>query len=153
MERGVVHYNHSAFVKGRQELADKPGFKETAVHRPAILEWRKDLILHFCGDNATAFIFPPTDQPRHFLALRGIPVFPVQIRINAAFIYISDLLRRHVLDLFFVRFYFLLVLLLVPGCLFFLVILFRRSASRMPLSLHPNACAISDWYASGCSAT
>ena len=23
----------------------------------------------------------------------------------------------------------------------------------MPLSLHPNASAISDWYASGCSAT
>ena len=36
---------------------------------------------------------------------------------------------------------------------FFLVILCRWSASRMPLSLHPNASAISDWYASGCSPT
>ena len=36
---------------------------------------------------------------------------------------------------------------------FFLVILCRRRASCMPLVLHPNTSAISDWYASGCSST
>ena len=36
---------------------------------------------------------------------------------------------------------------------FFLVILCRRRASWMPLSLYPNTSAISDWYTSGCSAT
>ena len=70
-----------------------------------------------------------------------------------AFIHISDLFQRYIFDLFLICRYFLPVLLLIPDRLFFLVILCRRNASRMPLSLHPNASAISDWYASGWAAT
>ena len=153
MERSIIHYNHGTFIQGRQKLVGKPKFKKAAVHRPAILKRCKDLVRHLSGNNATAFILSSAGPPEYLLAPWRIPVFPIQVCIYATFIHISNLFGRYVLDLFLIRCYFLLVLLLVSSCLFFLVILCRRSASRMPLSLHPNASAISDWYASGCSDT
>ena len=153
MEGSIIHYDQGTFVKGRQKLIRKPEFKKAAVHRSAILKWRKNLVSHFSGYNAAALIFSAADPPEYLLAPRGISVFPIQICIYAAFIHIGDLFGRYVLDFFQICCYFFLILLLVADCLFFLVILYRRSASRMPLSLHPNTSAISDWYASGCSAT
>lgn len=153
MERSIVHHNYGTLVKGRQKLIGKPEFKKAAVHRSVILKWRKNLIRHFSGNNATALIFSAADPPKYLLSPQRIPVFPVQVCINATFIHISNLFRRYVLNLVLIRCYFLLILLLIARCLFFRVILCRRRASRMPLSLHPNASAISDWYASGCSAT
>ena len=144
MEGSIIHYDHGTFVKGRQKLIRKPEFKETAIHRPAILKWRKDLVSHFSGNKTAALIFLATDPSEYLLAPRRIPVFPIQICIYTAFIHIGNLFWRYVLDLFQIRCYFLRILLLIVGCLFFLVILYRRSASRMPLSLHPNALAISD---------
>ena len=144
MEGSIIHYDYSSFVKGRQKLMRKPEFKKTAVHRPAILKWRKDLVSNFSGNNAAALIFSAADPSEYLLAPRRIPVFPIQICIYAAFIHIGDLFWRYVLDLSQICCYFLLILLLVAGRLFFLVSLCRRSASRMPLSLHPNALAISD---------
>ena len=144
MEGSIIHYNYGTLVQGRQKLIRKPEFKKAAVHRSAILKWRKDLVSHFSGYNAAALIFPATDPPEYLLTPRRIPIFPIQVCIYAAFIHIGDLFRRYVLDLFLIRCYFLLILLLVADCLFFLVILCRRSASRMPLSLHPNTLAISD---------
>ena len=144
MERSIVHYNYGTLVKGRQKPIGKPEFKKAAVHRSVILKWRKNLIRHFSGNNATALIFSATDPPEYLLSPQRIPVFPIQICINAAFIHIGNLFRWYVLDLLLIRYYFLLILLLIARCLFFLVILCRWSASRMPLSLHPNASAISD---------
>ena len=153
MEGCIIHYNYGSLVKGRQKLMRKPDFTKTAVHRPAILKWCQNLVGHSSGNNAAAFILSTADPPEYLLTPRRISVFPIQVCIYATFIYISYLFGRYILDFFLIRRYLLLVLLLVAGCLFFLVILYRRSASRMPLSLHPNASAISDWYASGCSAT
>ena len=153
MERSIIHYNHGSLIQRGQKLVRKPKFKKAAVHRPIILERCENLIPHFCSNNATALIFSATNPSKYLLPPWRIPVFPIQICIYAAFIHISDLFGRYILDFFQVYCYFFLILLLVADCLFFLVILYRRSASRMPLSLHPNASAISDWYASGCSAT
>ena len=153
MKGSIIHYNHGTFVKGRQKLIQKPEFKKTAVHRSAILKWCKDLVSHFGGYNATTLIFSATDSSEYLLAPWRISIFPIQVCIYTAFIHISDLFGWYVLDFFQICCYFFLILLLIADCLFFLVILYRRSASRMPLSLHSNASAISDWYASGCSAT
>ncbi len=153
MERSIIHYNHGALVEGRQKLIRKPEFKKTAVHRSTILKRSQDLFRHFSGNHAASLIFSTTDPPEHLLASWCIPVFPIQICIDAAFIHIGNLFWRHIFDFFLICRYFLSLLLLVADCLFFLVILFRRSASRMPLALHPNASAISDSYASGCSIT
>ena len=153
MERSIIHHNHGIPIQGRQKLVRKPKFKKAAVHCPAILKWCRDLVGHLRGNNTAAFILSAADPPEYLLTPRRIPVFPIQVCIYAAFIHISNLFGWYVLDCFLICCYFFLILLLVAGCLFFLVILYRRSASRMPLSLHPNASAISDWYASGCSAT
>ena len=153
MEGCIIHYNYGSLVKGRQKLMRKPEFKKTTIHRPAILKWCKDLVSHFSGNKTATLIFSAADAPKYLLAPRCIPVFPIQVCIYTAFIHIGDLFWRYVLDFFQIYCYFLLILLLIAGRLFFLVILCRRSASRTPLSLHPNASAISDWYASGCSAT
>lgn len=153
MERGIIHYNHSILYKRRQKLGRKPGLKKGAVHCSAILKGGKDFVAHLGGNNATAFVLTPNNPPEYLLAPWGIPVFPVQICVDSAFIHIRNLFWRYVFDLFLVRIYFLLVLLLITGRLFFRVILYRRSALRIPLSLQPNSFAISDWYASGCSAT
>ena len=144
MEGSIIHYDHSTLVKGRQKLMRKPEFKKAAIHRSTILKWCKDLVSYFSGNNATTLIFSAADPSEYLLASRRIPVFPIQVCIYATFIHIDDLFWRYVLDLFLIRCYFLLILLLVAGRLFFLVSLCRRSASRMPLSLHPNALAISD---------
>ena len=144
MERGVVHYNYGSFVKGGQELAGKPRFKETAVHRSTVLKWSKNSVCHFRGNNPAAFVFSSANPPRHPLTTTGIAICTIQVSIYPTFIHIRNLFRWYVLNLFLVRFYFFLVLFLVPDRLFFRVILHRRSASRIPLSLHPNAWAISD---------
>ena len=125
MEGSIIHYDHGTFVKGRQKLIRKPEFKEAAVHRSAILKWRKDLVPHFSGNNPAALIFSATDLSEYLLAPWRIPVFPVQVCIYAAFVHIGELFWRYVLDLLQIRCYFLLILLLVAGCLFFLVILCR----------------------------
>ena len=153
MEGGIIHYDHGALFQRRQELLREPILKKCAVHGAAILKWCQDLIAHLSGNNTTALILSATDPPEYLLASWSITVFPIQICIYAAFIHISNRFGRYILDLGLIRCYFLLNLLLVAGRLFLLVILSRRCASRMPLSLHPNTSAISDWYASGCSAT
>ena len=153
MEGNIIHYNHGTLFQRRQKLLCEPILKKCAVHGAAILKWGQDFIAHFGRDNTATLVFTATDLALHFLATWSIAVFPIQVCIYAAFIHISNRFGRCVLDLFLIRCYFLLSLLLVTGRLFFLVILCRRSASRMPLSLHPNTSAISDWYASGCSAT
>ena len=153
MERSIIHYNRGSLFQRRQKLVGKPEFKKTAVHRPVILKRRKNPVAHLSGDNAAALILSTTNLSKHLLAPQRIPIFSIQVCIYPAFIHIGNLFRRYILDCFLVCRYFLPVLLLVAGRLFFLVILCRRSASWIPLSLHPNASAISDWYASGCSAT
>ena len=153
MERSIIHYNHSSLFQRGQKLVGKPKFKKPAVHRSAILKRGKDLIAHLSGNNAAALILSASDSPKHLLAPRRISVFPVQIGIYTAFIHIGDFFLWYILDFIQILCYFFLVLLLVAGRLFFLVILCRRRASCMPLALHPNASAISDWYASGCSST
>ena len=153
MERSIVHYNYGPLFQRGQKLVGKPKFKKSAVHRSAILKWCKNLIAHLSGNNATALILSASDPPEHLLAPRRISIFPIQICIYAAFIHIGDLFLWYILDFIQIRCYFLALLLLVAGRLFFLVILCRRRASCMPLVLHPNASAISDWYASGCSST
>ena len=144
MEGSIIHYDYGSLVKGRQKQMRKLEFKKAAVHRSAILKWRKDPVSHLSGNNSAALIFSATEPPEYLLAPQRIPVFPIQVCIYAAFIHIGNLFWRYILDFFLIRCYFLLILLLVAGCLFFLVILCRRSASRIPLSLHPNALAISD---------
>ena len=153
MERSIIHYNHGTLFQRRQKLVRKPKFKKAAVHRPTILKWRKDLVRHLSGNNTAAFILSAADPPEHPMPPWRISVFPIQVCIYAAFVQIRNLFGRYVLDCFLICRYFLLILFLITSCLFFLVILYRRSASRIPLSLHPNASAISDWYASGCSDT
>ena len=153
MERSIIHYDHGSWFQRRQELAGKPEFKKPAVHRSVILKGRKNSVAHLSSDNAAAQVLPTSNLSKHLLAPRRIPIFPIQVCIYTAFVHIDDFFRRDILDLRLIRCYFLLVLLLITGRLFFLVILCRRKAYRIPLSLHPNASAISDWYASGCSAT
>ena len=144
MEGSIIHYDHSTLFKGRQKLIRKPEFKKIAVHRSIILKWCKDPVSHFSGNNSATLIFSATDLSEYLLVPRRIPVSPIQVCIYAAFIHIGDLFWRYVFDFFQIHCYFLLILLLIAGCLFFLVILCRRSASRMPLSLHPNVLASSD---------
>lgn len=153
MERSIIHYNHGSSVQAGKKLSGKPEFKKAAVHRSTVLKRGENLIRHFSGNNTAALIFSTTDLTKHLLSPKRIPIFSIQVRINATFIYIGNLFWRYVFDLLPVSGYFFLILLLITSRLFFLVILCRRSASRMPLSLHPNSFAISDWYASGCSAT
>ena len=153
MEGSIIHYDYGTLFKGRQKLIRKPEFKKTAVHRSTILKRCKNLVYHLSSNNAAAFIFSATEPPEYLLTPWRIPIFPIQVCIYAAFIHISNCFGWYVLDLLLICRYFLLILLLVTDRLFFLVILCRRRASRMPLSLQPNASAISDWYASGCSAT
>ena len=153
MERSIIHYNHGAFFQGRKELFWEPKFKKLAVHGTTILKRRKDPISHLGGNNTATFVFAAADLVNYFLSTGSIPVFPIQVCIYATFIYIDDLFWRYILDLFLIRCYFFRLLLSVPRRLFLRVIFCRPKAYRMPLSLHPNALAISDWYASGCSAT
>ena len=153
MEGSIIHYNHGSFFQRRQKLLCEPILKKRAVHGAAILKRCKDPITCLSGNNTAALILSATDSSEYLPAAWSIAVFPIQVCIYPTFIYIDNLFWRYVSDLFLIRCYFFLILLLVTGCLFFLVILCRRSASRMPLSLHPNTSAISDWYASGCSAT
>lgn len=134
-------------------MVGKPKLKKPAVHRPVILKRRKNSVTHLSSDNATALILSSTNLSEHSLTPQRIPIFPIQVCIYTAFIHISDLFQRYIFDFFLICCYLLLVLLLIADRLFFLVILCRRKAYRIPLSLHPNASAISDWYASGCSAT
>ncbi len=98
MERSIVHYNYGTLVKGRQKLIGKPEFKKAAVHRSTILKWCKNLIRHFSSNNAAALIFSATDPPEHLLASWRISIFPIQVCINATFIHIGYLFRRHVFD-------------------------------------------------------
>ena len=118
--------------------------RSPAVHRSAILKRCKDSICHFSDNNTTAFIFSSADPSRHLLSADSIPILTVQVGVNTTFVHIGNLFWRYILDLFLVCFCFLLLLFLIPGRLFFLVMLHRRSASRIPLSLHPNTSAISD---------
>ena len=67
MERSIIHYNHATLIKRMQKLLRKPIFKKLAVHRSAILKWRKDFIGHFSGNNATALIFPATNPSKYLL--------------------------------------------------------------------------------------
>ena len=125
-------------------------YNKLKQHEGIILKRCKNPVTYLGGDNAVALILSTTNLSKHLLATGRIPIFPIQVCIYTAFIHIRNLCRRYILDLFLIRRYFLSILLLVAGRLFFLVILCRRNASRMPLALHPNASAISDWYASGC---
>ena len=127
--------------------------KKPTVHRPVILKRCKNSVTYLSSDNATALILSSTNLSEHSLTPQRIPIFPIQVCIYTAFIHISDLFQRYIFDLFLICRYLLPILLLIADRLFFLVILCRRNASRMPLSLHPNASAISDWYASGWAAT
>ena len=153
MERSIVHHNHGAFFQGGKELHCKSKFKKGAVHGTAILKRRNNPIRHLGGNNATTFIFAAADLIEYLLATGSIPVFPIQVCIYTAFIHIGNLFWRYVFDLFLIRCYLFPVLLPVPRCLFLRVIFCCRKTYRMPPSLHPNISAISDWYASGCSAT
>ena len=123
MKGSIIHYDYGAFVKRRQKLIREPEFKKTAVHRSAILKRRKNLTRHLSSNNAATFVFSPADTPEYLLAPWRIPVFPIQVCIYAAFIHISNFFGRYVSDFFLIYCYFLLILLLVTGCLFFLVIL------------------------------
>ena len=123
MEGGIIHYNHGTFIQRRQKLARKPEFKKSAVHRSTILKRCKDLVRYFSGNNAAALILSTTNPPEHPLTSWSIPIFPIQVCIYAAFIHISNLFWRHIPNLFLIRRYFLSILLLIAGCLFFLVIL------------------------------
>ena len=121
MERSVIHYNHGSLFQGRQKLVGKPEFKKSAVHRPAILKRCKNLIRHFSGNNATALIFSTTNSSEHLLTPQCISIFPIQVRIHAGFIYISNLFWRYILDFFLISRYFLCILLLVTSWLFFVL--------------------------------
>lgn len=115
MERSVIHYNHGAFFTGWQKLFGKPCFKEPAVHCSAILEWCKNFILHFSGNNASAFVFSTVDPGENLLSTGYISIFTVQVSINTTFIHIGDFFWWYILDLFLIRRYFLPVLLLIPS--------------------------------------
>ena len=153
MECSIIHYNYGSLFQRRLKLVGKPKRKKPAVHRPVILKRRKNPVTYLSSNNAAALILSSTNLPKHLMAPQRIPIFPIQVCIYTAFIHISDLFQRYIFDLFLICRYLLPILLLIADRLFFLVILCRRNASRMPLSLHPNASAISDWYASGWAAT
>ncbi len=123
MKRSVIHDNHGTLIKRRKKLAGKPEFKQAAIHRSAILKRRNDMICHFSGNNAAAFILSSADPSEYLLPPRCIPIFPIQVCIHPTFVYIGNLFRRYVLDLLLIRRYFFLILLLISGRLFFLVIL------------------------------
>ena len=144
MEGSVVHYNYGALFQGWQELFCKPKLKKCAVHGAAILERSQNFISHFGCNNTATFVFPTTDLVILLLASGSVAVFPIQVCIYATFIHIGGLFWRYILDFFLICRYFFRILFPVACCLFFRVILYRASASRMPLSLHPNALAISD---------
>ena len=144
MERSIIHYNYGTLFQGRQELLYKPRLKKRTVHGAAILKWSKELITPFNGNNTATLILSTTDSSEYLLTSRSVPVFPIQVCIYTAFIHIGNLIWRYILDFFLVRCYFFRILFPVACCLFLRVILYRASASRMPLSLHPNALAISD---------
>ena len=128
MKGSIIQYNHGALFQGRQELFCKPKRKKRAVHGAAILKRCKDPVGHLGGDNTAALVFAAADLVRYFLTSGSIPVFPIQVRIYAAFIHIGDLFWRYVLDLFLIRRYFFRILFPVPRCLFFRVILCCFSA-------------------------
>ncbi len=125
MERSIIHYNHGAFVERRQKLIGKPEFKKAAVHRSAVLKWGKYLIRHFSGNNATSVVFSTIDPSEHLLASWCIPIFPIQVFVDAAFVHIGNLFWRYIFNFLLICGYFFLVLLLVASRLFFLVILYR----------------------------
>ena len=100
----------------------------TQLCLPFLLKRRKDFVCHFSGNNTATLIFSTTDSSKHLLALRSIPVFPIQVGINTTFIHIRNLFRRYILDFLLIGRYFFWILLLVAGCLFFRVILCRFSA-------------------------
>ena len=121
MEGSIIHYNHGTLLQGRQKLLCEPILKKRAVHGAAILKWCKDLISHLSGNNTATLILSATDSSEYLLATWSIAVFPIQVCVYAAFIHISNCFGRYVLDLFLIRCYFLLSLLLVTSCLFFLL--------------------------------
>lgn len=122
MERRIVHYDHSAFVQRWQKLMRKPEVEQAAVHCSAVLKGRNDLMTHFCGNNPTALVSAPADAPKYLLASGRIPIFTVQVGIDAAFVHIGNLFWWDILDLLLIRCYPLFFLFLIPGRLFFLVI-------------------------------
>lgn len=142
MKWSIIHYNYGSLFQRRQKLAGKPKLKKPTVHRPVIMKRCKNSLTYLSSDNATALILSSTNLSEHSLTPQRIPIFPIQVCIYTAFIHISDLFQRYIFDLFLICRYLLLILLLIADRLFFLVILCRRNASRMPLSLHPNASAI-----------
>ena len=77
---------------------------------------------HFCGNNPTVLVSAPADAPKYLLASGRIPIFTVQVGIDAAFVHIGNLFRWDILDLLLIRCYPLFFLFLIPGRLFFLVI-------------------------------
>ncbi len=121
MEGSIIHYNHGSLVQGRQKPLGKPEFKKAAVHGSTILKRCKELIPHFSGNDPTAFISSTADSPEHLLTSRRIPVFPIQVRIDTAFIHIDKLFGRNILACFLIRCYFFRVLFLVADRLFFVL--------------------------------
>ena len=136
MERSIVHHNHGILIQRRKELASKPGLKQGAVHRSAILELGQNIFAPFCCNNAAALIFAPADAAEYLLVSWCVPILSIEIGIYAAFVYIRYFFRRYILDLLLIGCYFLCVLFLIARCLFFRVIFSRFRASRIPLSLH-----------------
>ncbi len=125
MKGSIIHYNHGSLDKGRQKLLRKPEFKKAAVHGSTILKRCQNLIPHFSGNNPTALISSAPNPPEHLLTSWCVPILPIQVRIDPAFIHIGNLFWRNILDFFLIRCYFFRILLLVPGSLFFRVILYR----------------------------
>jgi len=70
-------------------LIGKLGFKKAAVCHSTILNRSKDRIFHFSSNNAALFVFSTVDLPEHPLASWCIPVFLIQVCVNAAFIHIN----------------------------------------------------------------
>ena len=84
----------------------------------SLLKRRKNSVAHLSGDNAASLVLSTTNLPQYLLAPQCIPIFPIQVCIYTAFVYIGDLFRWYILDLFPIRRYFLLVLPLIAGHLF-----------------------------------
>lgn len=143
MERSVIHYNHGILVQRRKELAGKPGLKQGRVHRSAILELGQNIFALFCSNNAAALILAAADAAEYLLVSWCVPILPIEIGIDATFVYIRDFIGRYILDVLQIGSYFLCILFLIAGCLFFRVIFSRFRASRIPLSLQRNSFAIS----------
>ena len=143
MERGIVHHNHGSLVQRRKKLAGKPRRKQGTVHRSAILELGQNIFATFCCNNAAALLFASADAAEYLLVSWCVPILSIEIGIDAAFVHIRYFFRRYILDLLLIGCYFLCVLFLIAGCLFFRVIFSRFRASRIPLSLQWNSFAIS----------